>query len=85
MPLEEDPKFLVCCILFESQPQFHLGEFPHNPVELIIPTIVNCPKSRNRVDLYRVSVEAKQLIHLYLSNYQETFDYVPVGRETEML
>jgi hypothetical protein len=84
MPLEDDPKFLACCILFESQPQFHFGEFPHHPLELIILTIVNCPRSRNRLDLYQVSVEAKQSIHLYLSSHQETFGYVPVGRGTEM-
>jgi hypothetical protein len=63
LPPEDDHKFLACCILSENLPQFHFGELPHHPLEIIW----NGPTSRNSVDLNQVSVEARQLVHLYLS------------------
>jgi hypothetical protein len=58
----------------ENLPQFDFGEFPHHPLEMNTPTILNGPTNRNPVDLIQVSVEARQLVHLYLSTSQETFD-----------
>jgi hypothetical protein len=67
LPLEDDFKFLACCVLSENMPLFDCGEFPHHPLETITRKILNGPKSRNPVDLNQMSVEARQLIHLYLS------------------
>jgi hypothetical protein len=74
LPPEDDPKFLACCILSESLPQVDFGGFPHHPLEMNTPTILNDPTSRNLVDLNQVSMEARQLDHIYLSTDQETFD-----------
>jgi hypothetical protein len=57
----------------ENLPQFDFGEFPHHPLQINIPTILNGPTRRNPVYLNQVSVEARQLVHLYLSTDQETF------------
>jgi hypothetical protein len=43
LPLEDDPKFLACCVLSENLPQFDYGEFPHYPLETYTPTILNGP------------------------------------------
>jgi hypothetical protein len=74
LPPEDDPKFLACYVLSENLPQFDFGEFPYHPPETNIPTILNRPTSRIPVDLNQVSVEGRQLVHLYLSTDQETFD-----------
>jgi hypothetical protein len=74
LPPEDDPKFLACCVLSENLPQFHFGEFPDHPLEINTPTILNGLTSRNPVDLNQVSVEARQLVLLYLSTDQEVFD-----------
>jgi hypothetical protein len=55
-------------------PQFDFGEFPHHPLELNTPTILNGPASRNAMDLNQVNTEARQLVHLYLSIDQETLE-----------
>jgi hypothetical protein len=53
--------------------QFDFGEFPHHPLETITPKILNGPISIN-------PVEARQLVHLYLSINQETFDSGTCGQ-----
>jgi hypothetical protein len=74
LPPEDDPKFLACCVLSENLPQFDFRECPHHLLEMNTPTILNGPTSRNRMDLNHVRVEARQLVHLYLSTDQKTFD-----------
>jgi hypothetical protein len=64
---KEDPKFLACCVLSENLPQFDFREFPHHPLETNTPIILNGFTSKNLVDLNQVSMEARQLVHLYLS------------------
>jgi hypothetical protein len=80
LPPEDDPKFLACCVLSENLPQLSLGEFPHYALETNTPTILNGPTSRNPVDLNQVSMEARQLICLFLSTDQETFDSGTCGQ-----
>jgi hypothetical protein len=70
---EDIPKFLACCILSENLPQFNFREFPHHPLEINTPTILN-GTGRNPVYLNQVSVDVRQLVHLYLSIDQETLD-----------
>jgi hypothetical protein len=67
LPPEDDPKFLAYCVLSESLPQFNFGEFSNHPLETNMAMILNGPTSRNPVDLNQGSVEARQLVHLYLS------------------
>jgi hypothetical protein len=43
LPPEDDPKFLACCVLYENLSQFDFGGFPHHPLEMNIPTILNGP------------------------------------------
>jgi hypothetical protein len=74
LPSKGDSKFLACCVLPGHLPQFNFGEFPYHPLETNTPTILNGPTSRNPVALNQVSVETRQLVHLYLSTTQETFD-----------
>jgi hypothetical protein len=74
LPPEDDPKFLACCILSENLPQFNFGELPHPPLEMNMPVILNGPTSRNPVDLNQVSMEARQLGHLYLLIAREIFN-----------
>jgi hypothetical protein len=69
---EDNPKFLARCILSENLPQFDFGEFPHHPLETNTQTILNGLTSRYATNLNQMSVEAKQLVHLYLSTNQET-------------
>jgi hypothetical protein len=73
LPPEDDPKVLACCVLPENLPQFDFGEFPHHPLETITPKILN-------VDINHIGVEARQLLHLYLSIEQETFDSGSCGQ-----
>jgi hypothetical protein len=80
LPSEDDHKFLACCVLSEILPQFDFGEFPHHTLETNTPTTLNGPTSRNPLDLNQVSVEAKELVHLYLSTDQETFDSGTCGQ-----
>jgi hypothetical protein len=80
LPPEDDPKFLACCVLSENLPQFDFVEFPNHPLEIYTPTILNGPTRRNPVDLIQESVEARQLVHLYLSTDQETFDSGTCGQ-----
>jgi hypothetical protein len=77
---EDDPKFLACCILSENLPGFDFGGFPRHPLETITPKILNGPPSRNSVDLSQMSVEARQMVHLYLATDQETFDSGTCGQ-----
>jgi hypothetical protein len=78
---EDIPKFLTCCVLSENLPQFYFGEIPHHPLDTNIATILNVPTSRNPVDLNQVSMEARQLVHVYLSTNQETFDSGTFGQD----
>jgi hypothetical protein len=75
LPPEDDLKFLSCYVLSETLPQLNFGEFPHHPLETITPKILNGPTSKNPVDLNVMSVEARQLVHVYLSTDQETFRF----------
>jgi hypothetical protein len=74
LPPEDDPKFLAGCLLSEILPQFDFGEFLHHPLEINTSTILNDPIRRNVAYLHQESMEARQLVHLYLSTDQETFD-----------
>jgi hypothetical protein len=73
-PRKQNPRFLACCILSEILPQFDFGDYSHHPLETGTSTILNGPINRNSVDLNRVSMEARRLMHLYLPTDQETFD-----------
>jgi hypothetical protein len=64
----------------KNLPQFDFGEFPHHPLETNTPTILNGPTSRNPVDLNQVSVEARQLVQLYLSTDEDIFDSGTCGQ-----
>jgi hypothetical protein len=70
---EDDPKFVACCVYCENLPAFNFRELPHHPPETNAP-ILNGPTSRNPVDLNQMSVEARQLVQLFLSTDQEYFD-----------
>jgi hypothetical protein len=72
-PPEDDPKFPARCVLSESLSRFDVREFPHHPQERNT-TIWNGSASRNPVDLNQASVEGRQLVRLYVSIDQETFD-----------
>jgi hypothetical protein len=67
LPLEDDANILVCCVLSENLTQFNFGELPHHPLVINIAMILYNLISRYRVDLNQVSVEARQLPHLYLA------------------
>jgi hypothetical protein len=56
----------------ENLTKFDFGEFPYHPLETNTPTILNGAISKNSVDLNLVSVEARQLVRLYLPNDHET-------------
>jgi hypothetical protein len=71
---EDDPKFLAWRILSENLPQLDFGEFPRHPLQMNTPTILSGPTNRNPMDLSQVSVEAVQLVQIYLSTVQETFN-----------
>jgi hypothetical protein len=73
LPPEDDPKIMAWHVS-ENLTQFDFGEFPHHPLEMNTQTILNDPTSGNPMDLNQVSVEARQLSHLYLYSNQETFD-----------
>jgi hypothetical protein len=68
---EGDRNCLACCVLSQNLPQFDFGEFPHHPLETNTPMILNSPTNLNPVHLSQVSVEASQLVHLYLPTDQE--------------
>jgi hypothetical protein len=60
LPPEDNPKFLACCVLSKTLPQFNFGKFPHHPLEMnTSTTMLNGPTSRNPVDLNQVSMEAR--------------------------
>ncbi|KAJ4444169.1 hypothetical protein ANN_05958 [Periplaneta americana] len=71
---EHDPKLQEYCICPQNMPQFDSEGIPNQAPETNKPMILNGPTSRNREGSDEVSVEAKQLGHLYLSIDQETFD-----------
>ncbi|KAJ4441850.1 hypothetical protein ANN_11709 [Periplaneta americana] len=69
-----DPKLQEYCVWPQNMPQFDSERIPNQAPETNKPMILNGPTSRNREGSDQVSVEAKQLGHLYLSIDQETFD-----------
>ncbi|KAJ4432280.1 hypothetical protein ANN_20898 [Periplaneta americana] len=71
---EHDPKLQEYCVCPQNMPQFDSEGIPNQAPEMNKPMILNGPTSRNREGSDQVSVEAKQLGHLYLSIDQETFD-----------
>ena len=71
---EHDPTLQECCVCPQNVPQFDSEGIPNQAPETNKPMILNGPTSRNREGSDQVSVEAKQLGHLYLSIDQETFD-----------
>ncbi|KAJ4451604.1 hypothetical protein ANN_03073 [Periplaneta americana] len=71
---EHDPKHQEYCVCPQNMPQFDSEGIPNQAPETNKPMILNGPTSRNRESSDQVSVEAKQLGHLYLSIDQETFD-----------
>ncbi|KAJ4438286.1 hypothetical protein ANN_14225 [Periplaneta americana] len=71
---EHDPKLQEYCVCPHNMPQFDSEGIPNHTPETNKPMILNGPTSRNREGSDQVSVEAKQLGHLYLSIDQETFD-----------
>ncbi|KAJ4436944.1 hypothetical protein ANN_17076 [Periplaneta americana] len=70
---EHDPKLQEYCVCPQNMPQFDSEGIPNQAPETNKPMILNGPTSRNREGSDQVSVEAKQLGHLYLSIDQETF------------
>ncbi|KAJ4426735.1 hypothetical protein ANN_26534 [Periplaneta americana] len=71
---EHDPKLQEYCVCPQNMPQFDSEGIPNQAPETNKPMILNGPTIRNREGSDQVSVEAKQLGHLYLSIDQETFD-----------
>ncbi|KAJ4430758.1 hypothetical protein ANN_19349 [Periplaneta americana] len=71
---EHDPKLQEYCVCPQNMPQFDSEGIPNQAPETNKPMILNGPTSRNREGSDQMSVEAKQLGHLYLSIDQETFD-----------
>ncbi|KAJ4427238.1 hypothetical protein ANN_24856 [Periplaneta americana] len=71
---EHDPKLQEYCVCPQNVPQFDSEGIPNQAPETNKPMILNGPTSRNREGSDQVSVEAKQLGHLYLSIDQEIFD-----------
>ncbi|KAJ4445914.1 hypothetical protein ANN_12600 [Periplaneta americana] len=71
---KHDPKLQEYCVCPENMPQFDSQGIPNQAPETNKPMILNGPTSRNREGSDQVSVEAKQLGHLYLSIEPETFD-----------
>ncbi|KAJ4440237.1 hypothetical protein ANN_08376 [Periplaneta americana] len=71
---EHDPKLQEYCVCPQNMPQFDSEGIPNQALETNKPMILNGSTSRNREGSDQVSVEAKQLGHLYLSIDQETFD-----------
>ncbi|KAJ4445893.1 hypothetical protein ANN_12579 [Periplaneta americana] len=71
---EHDPKLQEYCVCPQNMPQFDSEGIPNQAPETNKPMILNGPTSSNREGSDQVSVEAKQLGHLYLSIDQETFD-----------
>ncbi|KAJ4449736.1 hypothetical protein ANN_01140 [Periplaneta americana] len=71
---EHYPKLQEYCVCPQNMPQFDSEGIPNQAQETNKPMILNGPTSRNREGSDQVSVEAKQLGHLYLSIDQETFD-----------
>ncbi|KAJ4436807.1 hypothetical protein ANN_16939 [Periplaneta americana] len=71
---EHDPKLQEYCICPQNMPQFDSEGIPNQAPETNKPMILNGPTSINREGSDQVSVEAKQLGHLYLSIDQEIFD-----------
>ncbi|KAJ4428867.1 hypothetical protein ANN_25860 [Periplaneta americana] len=71
---EHDPKLQEYCICPQNMPQFDSEGIPNQAPETNKPMILNGHRSRNREGSDQVSVEAKELGHLYLSIDQETFD-----------
>jgi hypothetical protein len=61
-------------ILSGNLTQFDFGKLPHHPEKMNTPNASNYPASRNPEDINQVSVEARQLSHIYPSIDQETFD-----------
>ncbi|KAJ4449618.1 hypothetical protein ANN_01021 [Periplaneta americana] len=64
---EHDPKLQEYCVCPQNMPQFDSEGIPNQAPETNKPMILNGPTSRNREGSHQVSVEAKQLGHLYLS------------------
>jgi hypothetical protein len=60
LPPQDNPKS-------ENLPEFNFEEFPHHPPETNTPTILNGTISMNSMDLNQESVEARHLVHIYLS------------------
>ncbi|KAJ4430416.1 hypothetical protein ANN_22632 [Periplaneta americana] len=71
---EHDPKLQEYCVCPQNMPQFDSEGIPNQAPDTNKPMILNGPTSRNPEGSDQVSVEAKQLGHLYLSIDQETFD-----------
>ncbi|KAJ4429746.1 hypothetical protein ANN_21950 [Periplaneta americana] len=71
---EHHPKLQEYCVCPQNMPQFDSEGIPNQAPETNKPMILNGPTSRNREGSDQVSVETKQLGHLYLSIDQETFD-----------
>ncbi|KAJ4432412.1 hypothetical protein ANN_21031 [Periplaneta americana] len=71
---EHDPKLQEYCVCPQNTPQFDSEGIPNQAPETNKPMVLNGPTSRNREGSDQVSVEAKQLGHLYLSIDQKTFD-----------
>jgi hypothetical protein len=64
LPPQDNPKP-------ENLPEFDFEQFPHHPPETNTP-ILNDTTSMNSMDLNQESVEARHLVHIYISTDQET-------------
>ncbi|KAJ4428044.1 hypothetical protein ANN_24058 [Periplaneta americana] len=83
---EHDPNVQENCVCPQNMPQFDSEGIPNQAPETNKTMILNGPTSRNREGSDQVSVEAKQLGHLYLSiaSIRKPSIQVPASRTTEV-
>ncbi|KAJ4443176.1 hypothetical protein ANN_04826 [Periplaneta americana] len=83
---EHDPKLQEYCVCPQNMPQFDSEGIPNQAPETNKPMILNGPTSINREGSDQVSVEAKQLGHLYSTypSIRKPSIQVPASRKTEV-
>ncbi|KAJ4448443.1 hypothetical protein ANN_10459 [Periplaneta americana] len=81
---EHDPKLQEYCVCPQNMPQCDSEGIRNQAPETNKPMVLNSPTSINREASDQVSVEAKQLGHLYLSIDRKPSIQVPESRTTEV-
>jgi hypothetical protein len=81
LPPEDEPEFLACCILSEKPVTIQFQRVSTSITGDEYTNNFKWPTSINPVDLNNVSVEAKQLVHLYLSNEQDLLNSGACGQQ----